>query len=210
MRWLDVARTLRGWEPTWREMAEAFDRVGVEVVTRETRLDATRVWRTVYVKDGSRCWGREETPDLGPYEWRRVPPLHWVRWGGGEWAAGPVGGAGWAGGATPLDRQLAAWRVLPDAVTTGARGTIELTFVREGDAGRMAWEVDEATGQVVTLWQMDARRHLEWEERRTFAQVGGHTVLVGRTRRVLSLPGGEDEETLAWRTEGLEPVAGPP
>lgn len=99
---------LRGWERTWREMADAFDRVAVDVVARETGANGTRTWRCAYVKDGDRRGGREEAWDLGQYEWRVVPPAHWVRWGYGAWKAGTMGTVRdpEAGGPTALDRIL--------------------------------------------------------------------------------------------------------
>ena len=67
--------------------------------------------------------------------------------------------------------------------------------MRHRGQGRLAWEVDEASGRVTRVLAWDTLGRLAWDETRTYARQFGRDVLVGRSR---VLPGGELTETLAW------------
>jgi hypothetical protein len=210
----EVARALarvEGWEPRWNVMGEALPEVEVTVRTTETRGGQTRTWTERWRKTGAREWGAMTGWGDHSQEWVLVPGVAWGRFGTGPWrraAAGPQRRV------TDLDLPRAriieiAWEAEPVAVERGRWGVVTVQFVGHRGAGRMAWEIEEATGLVQRLKAWDGQGQPAWEETREYSRALGRMLMASRHR--VDRWGGV-QETLAWQAPAgavVEPEGAP-
>jgi len=100
-------------------------------------------------------------------------------------------------------------RVVLRRVGPVAQVVVTVQFVGHRGAGRMAWEIEEATGLVQRLKAWDGQGQPAWEETREYSRALGRMLMASRHR--VDRWGGV-QETLAWQAPAgavVEPEGAP-